>query len=199
MKFEKDSIRLMIWNILSEKGISYPDCKGRIPDFKCSDIAADRLKLTNEWKSSKTIFVSPDTAQIKVRENVLTDGKILIMASPKMLNGFLILNPSDVSGNEIEASTINGAFKYGKRIDTLPNVDMVVEGSVAVDKYGGRLGKGRGYGDMEIDILMKQGSIGENTPIVSTVHELQIIDKIPMEKHDENINMIVTPERIMRT
>jgi 5-formyltetrahydrofolate cyclo-ligase len=199
MKLEKESIRLMIWNTLTDRGISYPDCNGRIPDFKGSDIAADNLKSSSEWKSSNTIFVSPDTAQLKVRENALNDGKILIMASPKMLNGFIIINPSDVSGNESEASTIDGAFKYGKRIDTIPNVDMVVEGSVAVDKYGGRLGKGRGYGDREIDILIKQRSIGENTPIVSTVHEMQIIDKIPMEGHDQKINMIVTPEKIMRT
>ena len=40
-------------------------------------------------------------------------------------------------------------------------MDMVVEGSVAVDKYGGRLGKRRGYGDMEIDILIKQRSNGK--------------------------------------
>ena len=96
MKLEKESIRLRIWKTLTEMGISYPDCNGRISDFKGSDIAADNLKSSNEWKSSKTIFVSPDTTQLKVRENVLNNGKILIMASPKMLNGFIIISPSDI-------------------------------------------------------------------------------------------------------
>ena len=75
---------------------------------------------------------------------------------------------------------------------------MVVEGSVAVDKYGGRLGKGGGYGDIEISYLKNNNLIGEETPIATTVHEIQIIEKVPIESHDEKINMIVTPERILR-
>ncbi|HEX3012754.1 MAG TPA: 5-formyltetrahydrofolate cyclo-ligase, partial [Methanobacterium sp.] len=47
-----------------------------------------------------------------------------------------------VKGNEETASTINGAFKFGKKIHEFPEVDLVVEGSVAVDKSGNRLGKG---------------------------------------------------------
>ena len=62
------------------------------------------------------------------------------MASPKLLKGYLKVRPEDVKGSEKEASTIEGAFKYGKNLESLPKVDMVVEGSVAVDVNGGRLG-----------------------------------------------------------
>ena len=75
---------------------------------------------------------------------------------------------------------------------------MVIEGSVAVDIYGERLGKGGGYGDMEISYLKNNKLINPNTPIVTTVHEIQIIERIPSEPHDEKINMIITPERILR-
>lgn len=120
------------------------------------------------------------------------------MPSPKLSDGYILLETSHTAGNESDASTIKGAFKYGRTVEKFPIVDMVVEGSVAVDKYGGRLGKGGGYGDMEISCFEYQKVIGLKTPIVSTVHEIQILERVPLESHDKNINMIVTPERILR-
>ncbi len=194
----KESLRNMMWELLEKEGITGSNSNGKIPDFIGTQNAANLLKNTKEWEDSITIFVSPDTAQLKVRENALLDGKILIMASPKLLNGYLILKPSDVNGYEIEASTISGAFKHGKKLEIFPEVDMVVEGSVAVDKYGGRLGKGGGYGDIEISNLKFLEKINFSTPVVSTVHEKQVIERVPLEPHDQKINMIVTPERVFR-
>jgi 5-formyltetrahydrofolate cyclo-ligase len=194
----KESVRKMIWDRMENDGLTKNDCHGRIPDFQGSGNAANLLRNTFEWKKASIIFVSPDTAQIKIRENVLLDNKLLIMASPKLLNGYLHVRPEDVKGNEEEASTILGAFKYGKKHLTIPHVDMVVEGSVAVDINGGRLGKGGGYGDMEISYLFDMGLIKSNTPIVSTVHELQFMENVPLESHDRRINMVVTPERVIR-
>lgn len=198
MNTRKETQRSTIYNKMIQAKLCRPDCHGRIPDFKGANEAADNLRSIDEWKMSQTIFTSPDTALIKVRENVMQDKKCLIMASPKILNGYIELNPEDVINHEKEASTIKGAFKYGKMIDNLPKVDMVVEGSVAVDRHGARLGKGGGYGDREIETLRKDNSITNETPIVSTVHEVQIIEKVATEPHDQKINMVVTPERILR-
>lgn len=194
----KESVRKMIWNEMIKQGISRSDAYGRIPDFNGSKRAADMLRNTCEWKKSVIIFVSPDTAQIKVRENCLIDGKTLIMASPKLLNGYIIIKPKYVEEHVKEASTIKGALKYGTELKSFPVVDMVVEGSVAVDISGGRLGKGGGYGDMEISHLLEIGSIKFNTPVVSTVHDIQIIEDVPNESHDQKINMIVTPQNVIR-
>lgn len=198
MDRNKEELRNMVYKKLIENHVSTPHYIGRIPDFKGSDKAAANLRSTEEWKISGTIFTSPDTAQRQVRENVLKDGKILIMVTPKIENGYLKLKAQDLEGNEREASTIEGAFRYGEKIDQLPMVDMVVEGSVAVDKTGGRLGKGGGYGDREIEYLKNTGSIQADTPIVSTVHPLQIVETVPVEKHDQKINMAVTPDEILR-
>jgi 5-formyltetrahydrofolate cyclo-ligase len=194
----KESVRKMIWDMMENGGISKNDCHGRIPDFQGSGNAADLLRNTVEWKDADNIFVSPDTALIQVRKNVLLDKKLLIMASPKLLNGYLKVRPEDVKGCEEEASTIEGAFKYAEKLGVLSKVDMVVEGSVAVDINGGRLGKGGGYGDMEISFLFDEGLIDLFTPIVSTVHEVQLIGNVPLETHDRKINMVVTPERVIR-
>ena len=197
---DKDSIRKMIWDILNEKNFSLPPkpSHGRIPNFKGSTSAAKLLRTTEEWINSKTIFSSPDSAQKRVREYALKDEKVLIMASPKLKNGYLLINPNHNLGKEKTASTIDGAFKYGKTLKSFPKVDLVVEGSVAVDLSGNRLGKGGGYGDKEISYLFNQEVIDNRTPIVTTVHDIQIIDNILTEVHDKKINMIVTPKRVIR-
>ena len=197
---KKDKIRNMVWNALNDAGltVSPRPIHGRIPNFKGSTEAAKLLRTTEEWINSKIIFSSPDSAQKKVREYALKDKKVLIMASPKLKNGYFLINSVHIPGKEKSASTINGAFKFGKSIENLPEVDMVIEGSVAVDLEGNRLGKGGGYGDMEISHLLKENAIDSKTPIVTTVHEVQIIDKIPVEEHDKKINMIVTSKKIIK-
>jgi len=121
------------------------------------------------------------------------------MATPKIKEGYLLINPQDLRGQEKRASTIKGAFKLGQKIESFPHVDLVVEGSLAVDLEGNRLGKGGGFADREISHLLSEGSINWNTPLCSIVHPLQILDNIPTEDHDEKINMIVTPHITIRT
>lgn len=199
MMHDKQSLRERIWKKLDEIGVSkYKFIHGRIPRFIGARKAAAMLRNTPEWNDSKVIFCSPDSAQTKVREYALSDGKILIMASPKLKRGYLQINPINASGHEKLASTIRGAFKFGETLKTFPPVDLVVEGSVAVDLCGGRLGKGGGYGDQEINHLFNEESISEETTIVSTVHEAQIVVEVPLEPHDKKINMIVTPQRVIR-
>lgn len=190
----------MIWDILEDKKFSIPPkpVHGRIPNFIGAEKSALRLKTTAEWIKSQIVFCSPDSAQLKVRENVLHDGKTLIMASPRLKKGYIIIHPNKISGHEKTASTIKGAFKFGETLDEFPQVDLVVEGSVAVDLSGGRLGKGGGYGDQEITRLLRENAISKETPLVSTVHEIQIIDSVPVDAHDQKINMIVTPNRVIR-
>jgi 5-formyltetrahydrofolate cyclo-ligase len=196
---QKVIIRKMVWDSLVDNNLILPPkpVHGRIPNFKGSNIAAKLLKTTEEWRNSKIIFSSPDSAQKKVREYALNDKKVLIMASPKLKHGYLLINPTNTLNLEKTAATIDGAFKFGNPIENFPKVDMVIEGSVAVDLDGNRLGKGGGYGDMEISHLYHQKAISKKTSIVTTVHEMQIIDKVPTDDHDKKINMIITPKRVI--
>ena len=164
IKAAKKLLREEIWTKLEANGVArFPlPCYGRIPNFAGSERAAERLRCLNEWKTAKVVFANPDYAQQKIRDYALLDGKILVIASPRLKHGCLVVRPEDVQGLESTASTIRGAFKYGKAINAeeIPKPDLIVEGSVAVDTYGRRLGKGHGYGDAEICILrQKFGSI----------------------------------------
>jgi 5-formyltetrahydrofolate cyclo-ligase len=195
----KEKLRQEIWDLLFNKKISLRNNGdyNKIPNFKGSDLAAKRLSQTIEWDESNVIFSSPDSAQIPLRKYALNDGKTLIMATPKIKNGYLIMNPENIDNHEF-AATIDGAYKYGEFINELPKIDLVVEGSVCVDKLGHRLGKGGGYGDMEISYLIKNKCITENTPIATTIHPLQIVPIVPTEEHDQKINMIVTINEVIR-
>jgi 5-formyltetrahydrofolate cyclo-ligase len=196
---KKQQLREEIWNEMQRRGIAtFPlPCKGRIPNFVGAEAAAEKLRQTEEWRKAKVIFANPDSPQRKVRENALKDGKILVMASPRLEKGFILLNSADLKGREHFASTIKGAFRYGKTIsaEEMPKPDLIVEGSVAVDLHGHRLGKGHGYGDVEIGILKKL--FGE-IPIVATVHDMQVVESVPFEEKDEKISIIVTPTRVIR-
>lgn len=75
---------------------------------------------------------------------------------------------------------------------------MVVEGSVAVDKKGNRIGKGKGFGDREIHDLLNRRLIDNSTPQVTTIHPLQLVDYVIMDKHDKKLNMIVTTDEVFR-
>jgi len=170
-------------------------CRGRIPNFVGAEVAAEKLRQLEEWRQAKVIFANPDSPQRKVRENALRDGKILIMASPRLKKGFILISPADTRGKERNASTIKGAFKYGVEVTEFPKPDLIVQGSVAVDVHGHRLGKGHGYGDAEIKIL--KGKFGV-IPVLTTVHEIQVVETVPFEEKDEKVSIIITPTRVIR-
>jgi len=170
-------------------------CQGRIPNFKGAEAAAERLRQLKEWKQAEVVFVNPDSPQRKVRENALRDEKTLIMASPRLKKGFMLIDPAKAKGKECYASTIKGAFKFGARVQEFPKPDLVVEGSVAVDVHGHRLGKGHGYSDLEIQILKRMFG---KVLVVTTVHDLQVVKDVPFEKKDEKVSIIVTPTQVVR-
>lgn len=195
----KKLLRETIWTKLESEHVArFPlPCFGRIPNFAGSEKAAEQVRLLPEWRKARVVFVSPDYAQQKVRENALLDGKVLVMASPKLRHGYVVIYPDAVKGFESFSSTIRGAFKYGKAVPVqeMPRPDLIVEGSVAVDMQGHRLGKGGGYGDVEISTLK---AMFGNVPVVTTVHDMQVVDSVPFDRKDEKVSVIVTPTRIIR-
>ena len=198
VKTAKKLLREKIWNKLETEGVArFPlPCYGRIPNFAGSDKAAEKVRFLREWKEARVVFVNPDYAQQKVREYALLDGKVLVMASPKLKRGYIVVNPKDVKELEKFASTIRGAFKYGRTVSSqeIPKPDLIVEGSVAVDMQGYRLGKGGGYGDVEIKTLKRMFGF---IPIITTVHDMQVVEAVPFEENDEKVTTIVTPTRVI--
>lgn len=198
----KEDIRIRIWRLMEEKGIAtFPKpIFHRIPNFIGAEKAAQKLRELPEYQAAKVVFCNPDSPQRPVREIALKDGKIVIMATPRLKEGFLLLDPKTIPKNQIfEASTIHGAFKHGRSIEpSKVKIDLFVAGSVAVSLDGGRLGKGKGYSDKEYAILKNACSLSPKTVVVTTVHDVQIVEEIPKDEWDVPVDVVITSSNIMR-
>ncbi|RLF21769.1 MAG: 5-formyltetrahydrofolate cyclo-ligase [Thermoprotei archaeon] len=203
VKLIKKRIRERIWSLMESKNIAiFPrPVFGRIPNFKGNEVAAKKLVKSKYFDEAEVVFCCPDSPQRPVREAVLRSGKVLIMATPRLRKGFLLLKPGYVPrGMEYKASTIAGAFRYGRLVDEIPyQIDIKVTGSVAVTVEGARLGKGGGYSDLEYAILREMGVVSDETFILTTVHDVQIVNHIPMTRHDVPVDVIFTPTRVIET
>jgi 5-formyltetrahydrofolate cyclo-ligase len=174
----------------------------RIPNFAGAQEAARRLTELPEWQAARRIKCNPDAPQRAVRLAALRQGKTVVMAVPRLRaeRCFLRLDPRALRGSLAEAATIKGASTLG--VAVLPReigrIDLVVAGSVAVDETGARLGKGGGYSDLEWALARSLGLVDDGTPVVTTVHELQVLrEAIPMTAHDVPLDLVVTPERVI--
>lgn len=70
-------------------------------------------------------------------------------------------------------------------------VQLVVCGSVAVNRTGARLGKGAGDSGIEVALLTEAGLIGPSTVVVTTVDPLQVVEgPLPETGHDFRVDLI---------
>lgn len=192
----KQNVRERIWEALAREGAArFPGTRGRIPNFKGAEAAAALLCELGEWQAAATVKANPDAPQLPVRRAARKEGKSLYMAVPRLADERpFVLVRSD--------PTIRRALAEGEpcAVSEMPRVDVIVCGTVAVNREGVRIGKGGGFSDLEFALLVEQGLVGEHTTIVTTVHKLQLVDeKLPETEHDFAVDVIVTPDEIVRT
>ncbi len=201
----KTEIREAIGQLLvQEEVVRFPGAQGRIPNFAGAEKAAQLLRELNVWHKAQVIKVNPDAPQLPIRRAALAEGKVLYLAVPKLRteNCFIELDPHKLGSRVLLAASIKGAVKYGRPVSLgeMRPVDMVVCGSIAVGKDGARVGKGGGYSDLEYGLLREENRVRELTPIVTTLHRLQIIlHKIPMFPHDIPVDFLITPTEVIAT
>ena len=200
----KHAIRERVWAALSEGKLArFPGARGRIPNVVGAEAAAERLRGTEAWQRARTLKCNPDAAQWPVRQRALQDGKVVYMAVPRLAEDapFFLLDPDDLADTPRKASSIKGASASGRTVgvDELEPVDLVVTGCVAVAPDGARLGKGGGFSDLEFAVASEAGLVAPGTPVVTTVHETQILaaGEIPVVVHDVRLDLIVTADRVL--
>lgn len=200
----KQTLRQRVWKRMEKAGVGrFPGTRGRIPNFVGAERAAERLEELDAWRKARRIKANPDSAQAPARKRALQAGKTVYMAVPRLRDKacFLELDPANLKDSRKlhRASSIKGAFELGRPvpIDTVKPIDLVLCGSVAVSRDGGRLGKGGGFSDLEFGLLRAEGKLSPRTPVVTTVHPVQIVAGIPTLQHDFRLDHIVTPDEII--
>ncbi|MCH2519897.1 MAG: 5-formyltetrahydrofolate cyclo-ligase [Dehalococcoidia bacterium] len=198
---DKDTIRQEVWSAMVREG-AYKGGRSiydRIPDFHGTQEAAERIFALPSWQSASVVKSNPDQPQRPLRRRALEEGKIVYMAVPRLREEecFVELDPAVLQVSPAGASTIAGAFRHGRlvTIEEMRPVDLVVSGSVAVNRSGTRIGKGGGYADLEYGLAAAAGIVGPDTPVVTTVHTVQLLDEeLPWTYHDVPLSYVATPQ-----
>lgn len=203
----KQAVRDRIWDHLEDAGIArfpFPP-HGRIPNFDGASDAAARLADLPEWRTAAAIKANPDAPQLPARRNALHAGTTLYMAVPRLRDEdcFVELDPATLSDLDA-APTVSHMDDHGHRVGPadLPTIDCILSGSVAVATDGTRIGKGEGFSDLEYAVLHELGTVDDETPVVTTIHDDQVLapeDAPPADPHDVLVDVIVTPTRTIRT
>lgn len=71
------------------------------------------------------------------------------------------------------------------------DVDLILVPAAAIDATGMRLGWGRGYFDKTL------GSMEKCPPVYAVVFDSEFVERVPREVHDQPVNGVVTPTRII--
>jgi 5-formyltetrahydrofolate cyclo-ligase len=199
----KQAIRERVWALLErERAARFPGAEGRIPNFAGASTAAARLASLPEWRAARVVKTNPDAPQLPVRARALADGKLMYMAVPRLTDErpFILLDPGRLDVPPRRAASIAGSARAGRRITLadLQPVDLVVCGSVAVNREGVRVGKGGGFSDLEFALLVEAGLIGTDTMVATTVHPLQVLEEaLPETGHDFRLDLIVAGEEVI--
>jgi 5-formyltetrahydrofolate cyclo-ligase len=201
---DKQAVRERIWRLLEQRRVArFPGARGRIPNFAGAGQAAVMLASVEEWKGAKVLKSNPDAPQLPVRAQALAEGKRVYMAVPRLVDPkpFLLLDPKRLKVRPRQAASIKGAGRHGVpvAVSRMGRIDLVVCGTVAVNRSGVRVGKGGGFSDIELALLIEAGRVDDRTVIATTVHPLQVLDEdLPETEHDFRVDIIVTAEEVIR-
>lgn len=203
----KAEIRQRIWDYIEKNDLAnFPrPVHHRIPNFKGASAAGEKLILMEEFKKARTVKVNPDKPQEIMRYKALEERKTLLVPTPRLRNGLFnrIVPPSNANAALLKrCATREGITNYSRPVglDYTGNIDLIVIGSVAVSTKGFRIGKGEGYADMEYAMMVTMGAVNEDTAVITTVHDCQVVD-IPdqlVDDHDLMVDFIVTPTRVIK-
>jgi 5-formyltetrahydrofolate cyclo-ligase len=96
-----------------------------------------------------------------------------------------------------EIELVPGPFGLAEPRETAPQmahtlIDAVIVPAVAYDERGARLGYGGGYYDRLLPLLRP------DCVRIGVIFDEQLLPHVPAEEHDEFVDVVVTPTRVIR-
>ncbi|KFO77900.1 Methenyltetrahydrofolate synthase domain-containing protein, partial [Cuculus canorus] len=168
--------------------------------------AATRLLSLQDFRAANTVKVNPDAPQKNARFLALEAKKTLLVPTPRLRTGLFnkIVPPPGATKEILRiCATSQGIKEYSVPVglDGKARVDLIVVGSVAISENGWRIGKGEGYADMEYAMMVSMGAVQEDTPVITIVHDCQVVDIAEelLDDHDLTVDYILTPTRTIKT
>lgn len=159
-----------------------------------SGLITGELVRLKEYSEAKTIL-----AYVSMQEEVSTagfitkangDGKCVVV--PAVDPGKESMTLHKIKSLEELAPGYLGIREPKDRTCAIPceKLDLAVVPGLAFDRRGNRLGRGKGMFDRLFE--------GAKCPKVALAFDFQLVDSVPVEKHDFPVDVIITEKRILR-
>lgn len=206
----KMSLRYRVWDALeAADAVLFPrPCHQRIPNCLGLAEACGRLLELPELREATVVKVHPSIGAAALRTALVLAGKtVLVPPYPGEKYLYLRLHRSLAPSSALaRAGDKREYLQWAEPLELqqIPVVDAVVVAACVVAPNGVRLGKGKGYGEVEWGILTEIGAVeAATTPVFTICHELQVVcstDLPPalMQDHDLPVDAFATPTRLVR-
>ncbi|MCR4995595.1 MAG: 5-formyltetrahydrofolate cyclo-ligase [Bacteroidales bacterium] len=153
-----------------------------------SQAVTSRLTNHPRWHQAQTVLLYhslPDEVDTHALiRRALSEGK-------KVLLPVVIRDELELRCLNVEDELHEGAFHIqeptGERFTNYTAIDLAVVPGVAFTSDGGRLGRGRGF----YDRLLPQLKVGP-TYTIGLAWPFQMVDELPLEKHDIPLDEVIT-------
>ena len=183
----KDTIRNKILNQRKEMSVEEVNKK--------SVLIQERLYATQHYDSARTIMTYVDIQnEVETRSIIsraLQEGKNIVV--PVCGPDYSLLPIKIDSFDELESGTM-GILEPRKRksIVEARKLDLILVPGIAFDREGNRLGYGLSYYDRFME------NLSPSTVTIALAYEFQVVPQVPVEGHDQKVNMIITENEIIK-
>ena len=203
---DQDRLRSHVWPELRKVARPHAvlgfDFDNFIADFEGSRRCADRLAELPAYEAASAVFVTPDDSTDHIRRRTLEDGKVLVVSTFGITDGFRLIDPTDLpEGGPEQASNLTWIHDVAPLVSLSSlsgiGISLLVTGAGAVVDGGIRLGKGHGYFDLEWAMLSEIGALAEEPTVVGVVHDCQrLAVDVMTADHDVPLDSVVTPSGV---
>jgi len=187
-------------------------CKSQIPPAEKQQPAKNNDEVANFDSKFTFYFLDPVEIAQKMGKTGDNDSRKNFLRKATSKKGMqqygskVVFEDTTTSNREIEEAQ-QPSNEQNLEPQSLPFIDMVITGTVAVSRNGVRMGKGKGYAEREWDILLRNKKVSlENTWVATTCHDLQCFDFLEYgdymdESHDLGVHLFakVPSGEVVRT
>lgn len=158
---------------------------------QASAAITEAFLCSSAYQNSKTIFIyisyssEVDTKEIITR--AISDGKtVLVPLTDQVEKRMDAIQITDFNTQLCQSccGILEPSFASTKPFPP-EEIDLIIVPAVAFDRKGYRVGYGGGYYDRYLSQARSAATIG-------LAYEESVIDEIPLEKHDQKVNCILT-------
>ena len=170
-------------------------CSPMLLDYNSLEIA-DRMFFLKEFKKAKVVmaFISiPGEVNTSyIIKNCFEQGKKVVVPKVKWKKEKMVAVELEGKDHPLESGKYGILEPVDSKTFPVEDIDLIIVPGLAFDEKLNRLGRGGGYYDKFLDQkeckALKCG-VG---------YDLQVIEKLPHEKHDQKMDVIITEERVIR-